>query len=81
MANACNADSWFAGFILSCMGSTLLLTTCIIQCVAERIARIDVREQRINVKDKVNTASLEELIVVESETSIRQRRIDSSLDF
>lgn len=80
MANACNADSWFAGFILSCMGSTLLLTTCIIQCVAERIARIDVREQRIDVKDKVNKASLEELIV-ESETSIRQRRIDSSLDF
>lgn len=80
MANACNADSWFAGFILSCMGSTLLLTTCIIQCVAERIARIDVREQRIDVKDKINTASLEELIV-ESEPSIRQRRIDSSLDF
>lgn len=80
MANACNADSWFAGFILSCMGSTLLLTTCLIQCVAERIARIDVREQRIDVKDKVNTASLKELIV-ESEPSIRQRRIDSSLDF
>lgn len=74
MTNPCNADTWFAGFVLSCMGSTLLLTTCIIQCAAERIEKIDVREQRIDTKRYVNRMGLEE-------QSIRQRRGEPNLDF